>query len=91
VVATSEEQIPSLNNLLERGTANGLKSLKIVTLAEMREIEPHARGVAGLRVPEEGIVDYPAVCEALKTDIERRGGSVVLNAAVRKLSRDAQE
>jgi L-2-hydroxyglutarate oxidase LhgO len=47
--------------------------------------------VAGLRVPEEGIVDYPAVCEALETDIERRGGSVVLNAAVRKLSRDAQE
>jgi L-2-hydroxyglutarate oxidase LhgO len=91
VVATSEEQIPRLNNLLERGTANGLQSLKIVTPAEMREIEPHAGGVAGLRVPEEGIVDYPAVCEALKSDIEQRGGAIVLNAAVRKLSRNAQE
>jgi L-2-hydroxyglutarate oxidase len=91
VVATSEDQIPRLNGLLERGTANGLVGLRIVSPEEMREIEPHAGGVAGLRVPEEGIVDYPAVCETLKVEIEKRGGSVVLNSAVRKLSRDAQE
>jgi L-2-hydroxyglutarate oxidase LhgO len=91
VVATSEEQIPRLNSLLERGTANGLTGLKIVSPEEMHEIEPHAGGVAGLRVPEEGIVDYPAVCEALKSGIEERGGKVVLNAQVRKLARGAQE
>jgi L-2-hydroxyglutarate oxidase LhgO len=91
VVATSEEQIPRLNSLLERGTANGLTGLKIVNPDEMHEIEPHAGGVAGLRVPEEGIVDYPAVCEALKSDIEQRGGTVVLNAGVRRLMRNTQE
>lgn len=91
VVATSEEQIPRLNNLLERGTANGLTGLKIVGLEEMREIEPHAGGLAGLRVPEEGIVDYPAVCEALRSGIEMRGGRVVLNAGVRALVRNGQE
>lgn len=91
VVATSEEQIPRLDNLLERGTANGLTGLKIVSLEEMREIEPHAGGLAGLRVPEEGIVDYPAVCEALRSGIEMRGGRVVLNAGVRALVRNGQE
>jgi (S)-2-hydroxyglutarate dehydrogenase len=91
VVATSGEQIPRLNSLLERGTANGLTGLKIVSPEEMREIEPHAGGVAGLLVPEEGIVDYPAVCEALKSEIEQRVGKVVLNAGVRKLVRSARE
>ena len=91
MVATSEEQIPRLDNLLERGTANGLTGLKIVSLEEMREIEPHAGGLAGLRVPEEGIVDYPAVCEALRSGIEMRGGRVVLNAGVRALVRNGQE
>jgi (S)-2-hydroxyglutarate dehydrogenase len=91
VVATSEEQIPRLGNLLERGTANGLTGLKIVSLEEMREIEPHTGGLAGLRVPEEGIVDYPAVCEALRSGIEMRGGRVVLNAGVRALVRNGQE
>ncbi len=90
VVATSEDQIPRLNSLLERGTANGLAGLQIVSPEEMREIEPHAGGVAGLRVPEEGIVDYPAVCGTLKGEIEKLGGRVVLNAAVRKLARNAQ-
>jgi len=91
VVATSEEQIPRLRSLLERGTANGLSRLRLVSQEEMREIEPYVGGLAGLRVPEEGIVDYPAVCEALKSDIEKCGGTVVLSAAVRKLARNAQE
>jgi L-2-hydroxyglutarate oxidase LhgO len=91
VVATSEEQIPRLRSLLERGTANGLSGLRIVSQEEMREIEPYAGGLAGLRDPEEGIVDYPAVCEALKSDIENCGGTVVLSAAVRKLARNTQE
>jgi L-2-hydroxyglutarate oxidase len=87
VVATSDEQIPRLHDLLERGTKNGLKGLEIVSPAEMHEIEPHAGGVAALRVPEEGIVDYPAVCQALKREIEALGGRVALSAGVRRLLR----
>jgi L-2-hydroxyglutarate oxidase len=49
---------------------------------EMREIEPHAGGVAALRVPQEGIVDYGEVCEALVKCIH---GRVATNAKVRSL------
>jgi L-2-hydroxyglutarate oxidase len=46
----------------------------------MREIEPHAAGIAALRVPEEGIVDYPGVCQALRRQIEAAGGRVLCQA-----------
>ena len=85
VVASREDQIPRLHDLLERGTANGLRGLEILPPERIREFEPHAAGVAALRVPEEGIVDYPAVCEALARLIEARGGRVVLAARVRGL------
>ncbi len=91
VVAKCAEELPRLQDLLQRGMQNGLRGLEIVDPSQMREIEPHASGVAGLRVPEEGIVDYPEVCEALKRDIEARGGTVLLDAPVIGLHRSGQE
>jgi L-2-hydroxyglutarate oxidase LhgO len=52
----------------------------------MREIEPHVGGVAGLHVPQEGIVDYDKVAEAMKGEIESKGGSVRLQAGVKALA-----
>jgi L-2-hydroxyglutarate oxidase LhgO len=90
VVATREEQIPRLRELFDRGTQNGLRGLEMLDPPRMREIEPHVAGVAGLRVPEEGIVDYPAMCVALRGEIEARGGKVITNAGLTGLRRDGQ-
>lgn len=87
VVAAVEEQASRLDNLLERGTANGLEGLELCGPARIREIEPHAAGIRALRVPEEGIVDYPAVCEALAEEIRARGGEVRCGAGVLALRR----
>ena len=46
VVAVTEEEVPRLQVLLERGTANGLEGLRWLTPEELHEIEPHAAGVA---------------------------------------------
>src|SRR5215212_4653513 len=62
VVATEERELPALAELERRGAANGLQGVKRVSATEMREIEPHVAGIAGLRVPETGIVNYKAVC-----------------------------
>jgi L-2-hydroxyglutarate oxidase LhgO len=91
VVAARPDQVPRLQDLLERGTANGLRGLEILTPERICEFEPHAAGVAALRVPEEGIVDYPAVCEALARLIEARGGRVLLSAGVRRLEQKGAE
>jgi len=85
VVATSQEELPRLDALHERGRQNGLDGLALLAQDEMREIEPHAGGLAALRVPQEGIVDYGKVCEALVAEITKPGGRVVTGAKVQKL------
>lgn len=86
VVAVTDEEVPRLRELLERGTANGLTGLEWLDIERAREIEPHVAGVAAVRVPEEGIADYPAVAEALRREIERAGGRVVTGARVKGIT-----
>lgn len=73
VVATDEAEIVRLRALLERGQANGLQGLAWLGPEELREREPHAAGLAAILVPEEGIVDYEAVCAALVADLRASG------------------
>jgi L-2-hydroxyglutarate oxidase len=82
VVATTEAEVERLRDLEIRGQQNGLEGLQWLDAAQLREIEPHAAGLAALRVPQEGIVDYQAVCDALVREIERLGGSFQKNARV---------
>src|SRR5579864_5107613 len=89
VVAVDQEEVPRLDDLFDRGQANGLEGLRQLGLAEMREIEPHIGGVAAIRVPQEGIVDYHQVCATLARKIQEAGGRVVTNARVSQLRRTA--
>jgi len=70
---------------LERGLANGLKGLRKLGPDQIREIEPHASGLAAIHVPEEGIVDYGAVVQALATEIRDKGGEIILGSRVEGL------
>ena len=85
VVAADDSEVPRLRALEQRGHANGLEGLRWLTREEMREIEPHAGGVAALRVPQEGIVDYPKVCATLAAQLSQRGANVVTGARVTRL------
>ena len=91
VVAADESEVPRLRDLEKRGTANGLEGLRWLGPEEMREIEPHVGGVAALRVPQEGIVDYPAVCAALVRHLQDRGARVETGARVDRLERKGDE
>jgi L-2-hydroxyglutarate oxidase len=81
--------VPRLRALHERGQVNGLEGLRWLTRDEMREIEPHVGGVAALRVPQEGIADYPKVCEVLAARLSERGAVVVTGARVERLQRNS--
>ncbi|MBZ5578457.1 MAG: L-2-hydroxyglutarate oxidase [Acidobacteriia bacterium] len=87
VVAADESEVPRLRALEERGALNGLDGLRWLRREEIGEIEPHAGGVAALRVPQEGIVDYPKVCATLAGQVTERGTRVVTSARVRRLLR----
>ncbi|MSV28130.1 MAG: L-2-hydroxyglutarate oxidase [Bryobacterales bacterium] len=85
VVAVDGAEVERLRELHERGRRNGLQGLRWLGREEMLEIEPNIGGVAGLRVPQEGIVDYAQVCAALVREITAAGNSVVTSAQVQGL------
>lgn len=87
VVAGTRSELPRLDTMLERGTANGLKGLRKVGPEEAREIEPHVRCAAAIVVPEEGIADYPEVCRVHERLLRKAGIEIVLGAQVHRLSR----
>ena len=87
VVAADDSEVPRLRDLEQRGAANGLEGLRWLDRGEMREIEPHVGGVAALRVPQEGIVDYAAVCDTLAAKLSERGARVETGARVKRLRR----
>ena len=64
VVATNESELNALDELYKRGIANGLTGIKKLSSEEIRKYEPHTTGIAGLFVPQTGIVDYSKVTDA---------------------------
>ena len=91
VVATEQNELPRLENLWERGNANGLLGLRKLNPQQIKEIEPHAAGLAAIHVPQEGIVDYPGVCEKLGELIRKNGGEIKLKARVAKIFSDGTQ
>lgn len=88
VVAVEQSEIPPLQELERRGRANGLVGLQRLSGAEIREYEPHAAGVAGLWVPETGIVDFRAVARAFADEIGAAGGAIHTSARVEAVRKE---
>ena len=76
VVALEQAELPRLERLTERARANGVPGLRRLDAAELREIEPHAAGIAALHSPETAITDFRAVALSLADELCQRGGSV---------------
>jgi L-2-hydroxyglutarate oxidase len=90
IVATTMSELPRLDNLYQRGIANGLE-VKKLSAPEVREIEPRVDCLAGILVPSTGIVDFAAVCRKLAELIRSRGGSLWLNNKVERFRTDSTE
>ena len=87
IVATDESELPALNALHQRGMANGVPGLRVLGAEQLREIEPHARGIQALHVAGTGIVDYAAVARAFARQIEEAGGRIHTSTRVIRLIR----
>jgi L-2-hydroxyglutarate oxidase LhgO len=91
VVATSEEELPRLDELARRGRENGVAGVREMEPAEFREIEPHAAGLKALHVPPTGITDYGLVARTLAALLAEKGAEVRMNARVTALASSASE
>jgi L-2-hydroxyglutarate oxidase LhgO len=87
IVATKESELRQLDELYSRGNKNGLNGLRMLTLNEIREFEPYATGIRGIRVPNAGIVDYAKVAEKYAELIASRGGAIHLSHEVTAMKR----
>lgn len=82
IVATSQNEIPAMNNIFERGLKNNLNGLKKLNREEISEIEPYVNGVEGIFVPQTGIVDFGEVSKKYAQKILELGGEIRLGENV---------
>ena len=91
VVATSEPELPRLEELHRRGMANGVPGLVRITAGQVAEHEPHAAGLEGLWSPNTGIVDYLAVARKYAEIAIEQGGELRLDTEVLGISETSDE
>jgi (S)-2-hydroxyglutarate dehydrogenase len=91
VVAVDEAERPRFDALRERAAANGVPGLEVLGPDEMREREPHVRGIAALWSPTSGIIDFVAVAAAMADDIRAAGGSIQTGCEVTAIEQRADE
>ncbi len=82
IVATSEEELPRLEEILRRGRANGVPNLRELNAEQIREFEPHAAGVRGIHVPGTGITDFRMVAQKYAELIGQSGGEVLTGSEI---------
>ena len=87
VVATSPAELPRLEELHRRGTANGVEGMEMIGPERLREIEPHATGARALHVPTTGIIDFPRVAQTYARLIQEKGGDLRLRHELRGIVR----
>ena len=90
VVATEPEELERLAGLEKRGRANGL-NLKRLSGDELKDFEPHLVGLAGLWIPETGIVDYTQVAQTYARLAQEAGGTVQTGSRVLSVQLNADE
>ena len=85
IVATEEEELPRLDELERRGLANGVPGLRRLDAEEIRELEPHAGGIAALHSPATGVLDFGDVARSYAADAATAGAAIVSGCPVRGL------
>jgi L-2-hydroxyglutarate oxidase LhgO len=85
IVATQEEELPRLEELLRRGTANGLQGLEMIGPERLKEIEAHANGIRALYAPMTGIIDFTRVAQAYAQRIQDMGGEILTSHEVKNI------
>jgi (S)-2-hydroxyglutarate dehydrogenase len=88
IVAVDESEVQRLENIYQRGVDNGIQVQRI-TAEEVKEVEPHVRCVAGVRVHATGIANYKQVCLKYADLIQQQGGELRLNTKVLRIVHSA--
>jgi L-2-hydroxyglutarate oxidase LhgO len=86
VVATSEGEIEKLNAILKQSQINGVEGMAMIEASEARKMEPELACIAALHSPETGVVDSHAYMNAMRGDLEDRGGMIAFNTRIERIA-----
>ncbi|MGH2581307.1 MAG: L-2-hydroxyglutarate oxidase [Anaerolineales bacterium] len=81
ILASREDDLSRLEALMQRGLDNQL-DVKLIDSGELKGIEPHAKAIQALWIPQAGIVDYRAVAGKMAEDLRALGGAIQFGAKV---------
>ncbi len=88
IVATAPDELERLDELERRGRENAVPGLRRVERDQLRELEPHAAGIAALHSPATGVVDFSEVAAAFADDVREAGGTIATGCPVESTSAD---
>ena len=91
IVAVRSSDLGPLAEILARGQANGISGIRRIGPEEIREHEPHVRGLGAIWVPSAGVIDYRVVAEALAADVRAGGGEILLARAAASIRLEGVE
>lgn len=80
IVATKEKELDNLEQVFNNGLENGIEGIEKIGPGEISEIEPSCRGIAGIRVPCTGIIDFTEVAKKLAELIEQHDQNQILTS-----------
>ncbi len=63
IVATRPKELVNLELILQNGLESNIEGIEEIETKQIQEIEPSCQGIAGIRVPCTGIVDFKKVAE----------------------------
>lgn len=88
LVATSDDDIPILNSIMETARQNGVADLEPLTASQARAMEPELACVAGCLSPSTAVIDTHGLMTALAGHVENLGGAIVLNTSVTAIQQE---
>ncbi|MFN7117479.1 MAG: L-2-hydroxyglutarate oxidase [Saprospiraceae bacterium] len=92
IVATNPAEQVKLDEILQRGIANGMSGIRKIRREELLEIEPYAKGgVEAIWVPQAGIINYRQVAEKYLEIIQLHGAQAFFGAKVQQIRQSEQE
>ena len=81
IVATKVKELANLEKILRNGRESDIEGIEKIGPEQIKEIEPSCEGIAGIRVPCTGIIDFTKVADKLVELIEKKGnGNKVLTS-----------
>jgi len=73
IVATEEKELPMLEKIFHNGRENNIEGIEKIGPDEIKQIEPFCSGIAGIRIPSTGVIDFARVANKLAELIKKKG------------------